>query len=256
MLTHAGLFSGIGGFSLAAQRVGWRNLFEVEKEEWCRGVLHKNFPDSLLYDDVCTFSGLPFRGRVDVLSGGDPCQPNSQAGRRAGAADPRFLWPEKLRILAELAPSWVVNENVPGSISNGVLDRKISDLEAQGYACWPAFDVFAAAVGSPQERRRIWLVAYSQRVADRSKRLGAAAGPPRSLQSQVEEWERLWLHPAPVPAHRWPPRPYDIDQLPREPNGVPAGLVRPALKAYGNAIVPQVAELFFRAIAAVESSLP
>jgi DNA (cytosine-5)-methyltransferase 1 len=255
MLTHAGLFSGIGGFSLAAQRVGWHNLFEVEKEDWCRQVLHKNFPASLLYEDVCTFSGLPFRGRVDVLSGGDPCQPNSQAGKRGGTADPRFLWPQKLRIVTELAPSWVVNENVPGSISNGVLDRKISDLEAAGYTCWPAFDVFAAAVGAPQERRRVWLVAYSERIANRSQRLGAPAGPPRSLQSQVEEWQRLWPDPAPVHAHHWPPRPYDLDRLPREPDGVPAGLVRPALKAYGNAIVPQVAELFFRAIQQVENSL-
>ena len=249
-MVHAGLFSGIGGFSLAARRVGWHNLFEVEKEAWCRRVLHKNFPTTQLFDDVCTFDGTPFRHRVDVLSGGDPCQPNSSAGKRGGTADPRFLWPEKLRIITELAPGWVVNENVPGSISNGVLDRKISDLEAHGYTCWTPFDVSAAAVGAPQERRRIWLVAYAQRLADRSQGLAAPAGPPRSLQSELEEWQRLRLDPRPIPAHHWPARPNNLDLVPRQPDGVPARLVRPALKAFGNAIVPEVAEMFFRAIQA------
>ncbi|MBG8552319.1 DNA (cytosine-5-)-methyltransferase [Hymenobacter sp. BT594] len=164
-MRHAGLFSGIGGFSLAALMMGWENVFEVELDEWCRKVLHKNFPNSLLFDDVCTFDGLPFRGLIDVLSGGFPCQPWSSAGQRKGTADPRHLWPHFLRIIREIQPRFVVGENVRGLLNWGggvQFETVCADLEAAGYEVQPLL-LPAAGVGAPHHRDRIWFVAHARR---------------------------------------------------------------------------------------------
>lgn len=155
-LTHGGLFSGIGGFSLAAQWMGWTNVFDVEIDPFCRQVLHKNFPTTQLFEDVTTFSATPFRGTVDVLSGGFPCQPFSLAGLRKGEEDPRALWPQMLRIVRELAPRYVVAENVLGllSIESGlVFEQVCASLEAEGYQV-QTFILPACGVGAPQRRHR------------------------------------------------------------------------------------------------------
>ena len=103
-MKHASLFSGIGGFDLAAQRMEWENIFQVEKDEFCQKVLTKNFPHVKRYGDIKQFDGTPYRGSIDIITGGFPCQPYSSAGKRKGNKDDRHLWPEMLRVVSEIQP--------------------------------------------------------------------------------------------------------------------------------------------------------
>ena len=160
-MTHGSLFSGIGGFDLAAQWMGWKNVFHVERDPFCRQVLTHHFPQSQSFDDVKTFDATPFRGRVSIISGGFPCQPFSAAGKRAGTSDDRYLWPEMFRIIREARPTYVVAENVRGLLSwnDGlVLDTVCADLEGEGYEVCPVV-LPAAGVNAPHRRDRIWIVA-------------------------------------------------------------------------------------------------
>lgn len=161
-MTHGSLFSGIGGFDLAAEWAGWANIFQVEWNTYCQKILKKNFPDARIYSDIRDFDGTPWRGSVDVISGGFPCQPYSSAGKRLGKEDDRHLWPEMLRVIREATPRWVVGENVRGLVnwSGGlVFDEVQADLEAAGYEV-QAFLLPAASVNAPHRRERIWFVAY------------------------------------------------------------------------------------------------
>lgn len=158
-MTHASLFSGIGGFDLAAEKMGWNNLFQVEIDPFCQKVLQKNFPNAERYTDIRQFDGSTYRGRVDVLSGGFPCQPFSIAGKRNGNADERALWPEMLRVIREIQPAWVVGENVAGIISME-LDTVCADLEGIGYTV-QAFVIPACAVNALHRRDRVWIVAHA-----------------------------------------------------------------------------------------------
>jgi DNA (cytosine-5)-methyltransferase 1 len=150
------LFSGIGGFSLGLERAGMATAAFCEIDPYCRRVLAKHWPDVPIHEDIRTLptDGL---GRIDLVSGGYPCQPFSQAGKRGGAEDDRHLWPEMHRIVATVRPRWVVAENVAGHISMG-LDQVLSDLEGEGYTCWPVV-VPACAVDAPHRRDRVWIVA-------------------------------------------------------------------------------------------------
>jgi len=179
-MTHGSLFSGIGGFDLAAQWMGWTNAFHVERDPFCRQVLAHHFPESQSFDDVKTFDATPFRGRLSVLSGGFPCQPFSAAGKRAGTSDDRYLWPEMFRIIREARPTYVVAENVRGLLSwneGMVLDTVCSDLEGEGYEVLPVV-LPAASVNAPHRRDRIWIVAYAndQRGAGRSREIQGTDG--------------------------------------------------------------------------------
>lgn len=161
-LTHASLFSGIGGFDLAARWAGWTNLFNCEIDPFCQKVLKYHFPNAEQYSDIKTTDFTVWRDRVDVLSGGFPCQPFSLAGKRKGTEDARHLWPEMLRAIREIQPRWVVGENVRGIInwSGGlVFDEVCTDLEAAGYEVKP-FILPACGVGAPHRRDRVWFVAH------------------------------------------------------------------------------------------------
>src|SRR5262245_42758143 len=125
-VNHIDLFSGIGGFALAAQNVwgiDYRPLLFCDKDEFCRALLRKHWPDTPLYADIRQLTNSRyarhhgFRGTVHILTGGFPCQPFSVAGRRTGAADDRYLWPQMLRVVREFSPRWVVAENVRGLLS-------------------------------------------------------------------------------------------------------------------------------------------
>ena len=116
-MTHGSLFSGIGGFDLAASWMGWKNAFHCEIDEFCSRVLKYHFPDSEHYGNIKTTDFTRWRGKIDVLSGGFPCQPFSLAGRRRGAEDDRYLWPEMLRAVREIRPTWIVGENVDGILT-------------------------------------------------------------------------------------------------------------------------------------------
>lgn len=162
-MTHLGLFEGIGGFSYAAQMCGWETKAWVEIDPFCQEVLRKNFKNAIGYSDITTFDGTPFRGQIDVLTGGFPCQPFSTAGKRGGENDERFLWEAFNRVIGEIKPLFVVAENVGGliSISNGlVFERICNDLESQGYEVQP-FIIPACAVGAPHRRDRVWIVAHA-----------------------------------------------------------------------------------------------
>lgn len=185
-MTHASLFSGIGGFDLAAEWVGWKNSFNCEINEFCNKILKYHFPKAEHYDDITTTDFTKWRGKIDVLSGGFPCQPFSVAGRRKGAEDDRYLWPQMLRAIREIKPTWVVGENVGGIISmvqpgsevevgietslfgedyeiyerkqQFVVETVCSDLESEGYSVQPIL-IPACAVGAPHRRDRVWFIA-------------------------------------------------------------------------------------------------
>lgn len=184
------LCAGVGGFSYAAHRLGWETAAFCERDEYCQKVLAKNFPGVPIYDDVYTFPSEPFRGRIDVLAGGFPCQPFSQAGKRLGVNDERHLFPEMLRIIREVQPAWAVLENVNGLVTMAleVRDVKVGrtkysrtediddyeaiytrtetmllnsiceEIEREGYAVQPVI-IPAVSLEADHERKRIWIVA-------------------------------------------------------------------------------------------------
>ena len=173
-MTHGSLFSGIGGFDLAAEWSGWKNLFNCEWEEFPRKVLKHHFPNAQQYGDIKEFDATDYHGRIDILSGGFPCQPFSVAGKRKGTEDERHLWPEMLRIIGECQPRWVVGENVRGLVSwsDGlVLEACYSDLENLGYSVQSFIIPACAAGNAPHRRDRVWIVAHSNNFRT-SSRLG------------------------------------------------------------------------------------
>lgn len=165
-LTHFSLFSGSGAVDLAGEWAGFKTVGMCEIDPFCQLILKLRFPGVPIWSDIKDVTAESIRnagiGRINLLTGGDPCQPHSVAGKRRGKEDDRYLWPQMLRIISELRPDWVVNENVVGSVSNMVLDDKILDLEAIGYETGPPLIIPACAVGAPHQRERVFLVAHSK----------------------------------------------------------------------------------------------
>jgi len=155
------LFSGIGGFSLGLERAGMETVAFCEYDKFCQQVLKKHWPHIPIHDDVRTLDAKQYRGAVDVVCGGFPCQPFSVAGKQQGKSDERHLWPEMLRIIRECQPTWVIGENVSGFV-NMALDDCWADLEAEGYEVQP-FIIPACGVEAHHRRDRCWIVAYSER---------------------------------------------------------------------------------------------
>ena len=186
-LTHASVFSGIGGPEVAATMLGWDNLFHCEINPFGRAVLDYWYPNSKSYEDITTTDFSEWRGRVHVLTGGFPCQPFSYAGQRRGATDDRYLWPYMFRCIDQIQPDWVVAENVAGILTmveqgevsqvassadlfdalNDIrgyrlretftLQRICDDLEGHGYAVQPVL-IPACAVGAPHRRDRVFII--------------------------------------------------------------------------------------------------
>lgn len=187
-MKHIDLFSGIGGFAYAVDQV-WDNAEHIfcDNDKFCQQVLKKHWPNSKIYGDIRQFTANAERDRrhseaqqkmdeeadrrkegcgfddcgYDLLTGGFPCQPFSQAGRRRGTEDDRYLWPEMLRVIREFHPRWVIGENVGGFVTwNGgmVLQQVCADLENTGYEVQP-FIIPACAVNAPHRRDRVWIVA-------------------------------------------------------------------------------------------------
>lgn len=204
-MKHASLFSGIGGAELAATWMGWENVFHCEISEFPRKVLEYWYPNSVSYEDITTTDFTSWRGKVDILTGGFPCQPFSMAGKRLGAEDDRYLWPHMLRAIREIQPTWVVGENVAGLVTmvqpseefevggqaslfeenyrtreeqTYTIEEICQGLEQAGYSVQP-FVVPACAVGAPHRRDRIWLVAHraDAGVEDLRKRQVDTDGP-------------------------------------------------------------------------------
>ena len=162
-MRHGSLFSGIGGFDLAAEWMGWENVFHCEWNTFGQKVLKHHFPKSISYNDITKTDFSIHRGNIDIITGGFPCQPYSTAGLRKGKADERHLFPEMLRAIKEIQPTWVIGENVRGLVSWGggmVFHEVCDDLEREGYEVQP-FIIPAASVNAPHRRERIWFIAYN-----------------------------------------------------------------------------------------------
>ena len=162
-LPHLSLFSGIGGLDLAAEWAGFRTVGQCEWADYPRAVLEKHWPGLPRWRDIHTLTKESFYEQtglhtVDVISGGFPCQPFSVAGKQRSKDDDRYLWPEMLRVIHELQPTWVIGENVPG-IVNLALDQVLADLEAEGYEV-QCFLVPACGVDAPHRRYRVAVVAH------------------------------------------------------------------------------------------------
>jgi DNA (cytosine-5)-methyltransferase 1 len=157
---------GIGGFSLAGSWMGWETIAWCEWNPFGQQVLKYHFPKAIGHGDITKTDFTIYRGQCDILTGGFPCQPYSHAGKRLGKEDDRHLWPEMLRAICEIQPSWVVGENVSGLISwdGGLVFHEVqTDLEAAGYEVWPVV-LPACAVNAPHRRDRVWFIAYSEPV--------------------------------------------------------------------------------------------
>lgn len=185
-MTHASLCTGIGACELAATWMGWENLFSCEIDEFCNKVLKHHYPKATHYGNIFEQDFREWRGRVDVLTAGFPCQPFSIAGARNGAEDDRYLWPEVLRVINEVRPTWFVGENVGGIITmvlpgeetkvgsytdvcgenytfyekrqRFVIEQIRIDLASIGYSLQPVV-IPACAVGAPHRRDRVWFIA-------------------------------------------------------------------------------------------------
>ena len=184
---HASFCTGIGACELAAMWMGWRNAFSCEIDPFCHQVLKYYYPHIKHYENIFGTDFSEWRGKIDILTAGFPCQPFSCAGSRKGAEDDRYLWPEVLRGVDEIRPNWFIGENVaritsmvlPGDEikvesytdlegesyletemrQQFIVDRICNDLESIGYSVHPII-IPACAVGAPHRRDRIWFIAH------------------------------------------------------------------------------------------------
>jgi len=170
-LRHLDLFSGIGGFSLGLEATGgFETVAFCDIEEYPRKVLAKHWPRVKQYTDIkeLTYDKLKSDGiisdnkKIDIITGGYPCQPFSVAGRKKGEEDPRHLWPEYFRLVQELRPTWVIGENVSGHIKLG-LDTVLENLESEMYTT-RTFSISASSVGANHQRERIFIVANTSEL--------------------------------------------------------------------------------------------
>ncbi|MEN9806182.1 MAG: hypothetical protein RL756_690 [Pseudomonadota bacterium] len=235
-----------------------------EVDPFCRRVLANHWPEVPIYEDVRELDASRLRGdgidRIDVVTGGYPCQPFSHAGKRGGTADPRHLWPAMRRIVGEVRPAWVIAENVAGHISLG-LDQVLADLETDGYS-GRAIVVPAAAVDAPHIRQRVWIVARDSDSDSESAcavdaqaqglrgDMADADGERQQERHVAAESDQARQHPgrnaAGWRAARWPAEP----GIRRVVNGLHDGMDGHRLRALGNAVVPQIPEMIGRAIMA------
>ena len=288
-MTHGSLFSGIGGFDLAASWMGWENIFHCEWNPFGKKVLKHHFPKSISYDDITKTDFTIHRGSIDILTGGFPCQPYSLAGKRKGKEDERHLWPEMLRAIREIQPRFVVGENVFGLInwSGGlVFDEVQTDLETEGYEVFP-YVLPACAVNAPHRRDRVWFIAYTNgngfngsngkhEINPSERRFDALGNAEQmggnvtntdnkrfqgcaSKRVQANERGRNRIQNAITSRNSqqtsWQNFPTQSpicggdDGLPTELDGITFSKWRnESIKAFGNAIVPQVAYQIFQAI--------
>jgi DNA (cytosine-5)-methyltransferase 1 len=254
-LTHGSLFSGIGGFDLAAEWMGWENKFHCEWNEFGQKVLKYYWPNSELFTDITKSDFKKYANQIDILTGGYPCHPSSSAGKRLGKADKRHLWPEMLRVITEVSPRYVVGENVRGLTSwnrGMVFDEVCTDLENLGYSVAP-FVIPASSKNAPHQRERVWLVAYSDSVrlnqcdSEHEKYTGKTGFHAfDDVNAIIDHWKRFPTEP-PVCGPN--------DGLPTELDGITFPKWRTeSIKAYGNAIVPQVVYEIFKSIQQYETT--
>lgn len=301
-MTHLGLFEGIGGFSLAARWMGWNTLAWCEWNEFGQKVLRYHFPEAEGFGDITKTDFKKYANRIDIITGGFPCQPYSVAGKRKGKEDERHLWPEMLRAIREVQPSWVVGENVSGIINwnRGLVFNEVqTDLEVEGYKVLP-FVLPACAKNAPHRRDRVWFIAYSnsnrnntteggkvgvweqqdkeqprnrgamqinrlsnERIITNTKCDGVQQNETAIVHNRNRNYKEQTLIREEFASGfgtatkqndwtKWPTQSPILsgnDGIPRELDSITIPKWRnESLKAYGNAIVPQVAYEIFKAI--------
>lgn len=222
-MNHLDLFSGIGGFALAARWAGINTVAFCEIEPFAQKVLKKNFPSVPVFPDICKLKRSSINGTVDIITGGFPCQPFSVAGKKRGTEDDRDLWPEMFRIIKEFKPTWVIGENVANFVGMA-FERTKTDLESEGYEVQPLI-IPACGLNAPHKRDRVWVLAHS------GCSLLQRGIKPRSDEVEVEKQHA----DIDQRSGRWATEP-DVGRV---AHGVPNRVDR--LKGLGNAIVPQVA---------------
>ena len=255
-LSHGSIFSGIGGFDLAAEWMGWENIFHCEWNEFGQKILKQHFPKAISYGDITKTDFTIHRGNIDILTGGFPCQPYSGAGKRLGKEDERHLWPEMLRTIREVSPRWVVGENAYGLVNwNGglVFNEVQTDLEIEGYEILP-FLLPACAVNAPHKRERVWFIAYSGKKLFNA--IKSENGCIENIKTRPEKRSQNWNEfklgamPGNTGIGFYNGTNFESSVI-RVDDGLSEKLDE--LEAFGNAIVPQVAYQIFKAIAIYET---
>lgn len=290
-MKHASLFSGIGGFDLAADWMGWENVFHCEINPFCQKILKYYWPNAQTYDNIKTTNFTIWRDRIDILTGGFPCQPYSSAGKRLGKEDDRHLWPEMLRAIREIKPRWIVGENVAGLLTwnDGLVFREVcADLEDAGYEV-QAFIIPACSVGAPHRRDRVWIIAYANNtrnitqkrriyrarqakikkskdftfdkfarfsilrtIANAEMPRGKGKRKPKPEQGEFNRRDSGEIRPNFDKFPTQSPICGGNDGLSRELDGITFPKWRgESIKGYGNAVVPQVVYKIFQAISKI-----
>ncbi len=242
------LFSGIGGFSLAGQWAGFETVQFVEIDKFCQKVLRKHWPNVPIHDDIKTFT---YKEPVTLLTGGFPCQPFSQAGKKKGNKDDRYLWPEMARIIRECKPNWIIAENVSGILAMAI-DNIISDLEAENYSV-EIFLLPACAANAPHRRNRVWIVAKLNgercKIRENNEQfIYMEENEEWYIQKTHEKWRefqpRSWQT---FRANEW----FNYNAgICRDIHGIPNWMDR--IKSLGNSIVPQVVYPIMKCIYEIE----
>lgn len=252
-MKYFSLFTGIGGIDIAAEWAGFQIMGMCEIDDFCLKILNKHWPDIPKWRDIYELSGKDIEekcGKIDLLSGGFPCQPFSITGKRKGFVDDRYLWPEMLRIIREIRPKWVLGENVPGIFSirydgQYLYGEILKDLAQIGYnvgwLCYGASDI-----GAPHRRERVFIVAHSS-GGDGEASFLLEQGGIRGSQGQFRRFRG--------DKRRNYAREWSMEIKPRVvrvANGIPFELDE-RLKALGNAVVPQQVFPILKAIKDIES---
>lgn len=254
-MTHGSLFSGIGGFDLASEWAGCENVFNCEINPFSRRILNYYWPNAEQFTDIKNTNFYKYANKIDILTGGFPCQPFSVCGKGKGEDDERYLWEEMLRAIQEIKPRYVLAENVPGilHIQGGIfIEKIIASLEAEQYEIL-LFKIPACAVGANHIRDRIWLLAYT--YGKRSQALNK-----RSRQKQELFRKQTSQFPNDITSQFDPKK--RSSGIAREGNGLPSsldGITVPKWKketfiGAGNAIVPQIAYQLFKIILEYEKN--
>lgn len=244
-LSAISLFSGAGGLDLAAKRCGIKTVCYVEWDRYAQGVLMSRIADGTLddaplWDDVTTFDGNTWRGKVDIVFGGFPCQPHSVAGKRGGASDERNLWPDTMRILRESGAWGFVGENVPGIVHNGYAAEVLADLEREGF-CGTPFSNTACAVGAAHLRERVFFVAHAvgyRRIKapiqagehTESREVSQASWRPDGIVYRENFGGKVWGLPIPAADGIFDDMGHWVDRLKCCGNGVVPGEAVPAFE--------------------------
>ena len=245
--THLDLFSGIGGFALAAGWAGFKTIGFCDNEPYAQAVLKKHWPNVPIHGDIKALDGTEYRG-VTLLTGGFPCQPFSNAGKRRGKDDNRYLWPQMLRVIQQARPNWIIGENVVGIIGLA-LEQVLFDLEKEDYEVEPII-IPACGVDANHRRNRVWIIARDSRAESlanpESKQ--SSSNNYRGEQGEISESQKGKSGGSGCRELResnWTTEP----SVGRVANGIPYGMDR--LKGLGNAIVPKVAYQIIKTIRSV-----